>query len=154
MDEELLRVKLNQLAHVLRETEGWLDVPAGAFGRDTKLVRACQRNLQLLVEYASDINGMLVLATGAKPPASYRESFSSAFTIYGVESLSAVDRASLLASVDWRNDLIHEYEPSESNDIFYAKLKEFLVAYRRYAVAIHERFLPSNQDPSSAGEHP
>ena len=58
MQDELLNAKLNQLLHVLTETEEWLRVPAEAFGNDTKLVRACQRNLQLLVEYASDINGV------------------------------------------------------------------------------------------------
>jgi uncharacterized protein YutE (UPF0331/DUF86 family) len=138
MDHDLLDVKLNQLVHVLRETEEWLTVPSSEFGRDTKLVRACQRNLQLLVEYASDINGIFVLELGTKVPGSYRESFAAVFALDVLKGLSALDRMALFASVDWRNDLIHEYEPAESNDVFYARLKEFLAAYRNYAAAIHD----------------
>jgi uncharacterized protein YutE (UPF0331/DUF86 family) len=144
MDHDLLDVKLNQLVHVLRETEGWLTVPSEEFGRDTKLVRACQRNLQLLVEYASDINGILVLELGTKVPGSYRESFAAVFAMDVVTGLSVEDRAALFASVDWRNDLIHEYEPAESNDVFYTRLKEFLTAYRNYAAGIHHRFSPAS----------
>ena len=105
-----------------------------------RLVRACQRNLQLLVEYASDINGILILEFGKKAPGSYRESFTSVFEMDFASALTGTDRAALLASVAWRNDLIHEYEPEESNETFYAKLKEFLVAYRDYAKVIHDRF--------------
>lgn len=56
-------------------------------------------------------------------------------------ALSDPDRTALLGSVDWRNDLIHEYEPKESNEVFYVKLKEFIAAYRNYARLIHHRFL-------------
>ena len=141
MDQHLLDVKLNQLLHVITETEGWIALPVENFSLDTKLIRACQRNLQLLVEYASDINGILILEFGKKPPGSYRESFVAIFAMDVGDALSAIDRASLFASVDWRNDLIHEYEPTESNDEFYKMLKEFLPAYRNYVRAIHRRFV-------------
>ena len=140
MDNRLLEAKLSQLLHILRETEDWLTVSAEAFSRETKLVRACQRNLQLLVEYASDINGILILEFGKKAPGSYRESFTSVFEMDFASTLTGTDRAALLASVDWRNDLIHEYDPEESNETFYVMLKEFLVAYRDYAKVIHDRF--------------
>jgi len=38
-------------------------------------------------------------------------------------ALTRDDREALLASVDWRNELIHEYETHASNEIFYAALK-------------------------------
>ena len=139
MDQQLLETKLNQLLHVISETEEWLAVPSEAFSGDIKLIRACQRNLQLLVEYASDINGILILELGQKAPNSYRESFTMVFTMDFAKELSEDDRVALLASVDWRNNLIHEYEPKESNDVFYQKLKEFLMAYRNYARIAHER---------------
>jgi len=140
MDKQLLEAKLNQLLHILSETEGWISVSPEDFSRDTKLVRACQRNLQLLVEYASDINGILVLESGKKAPGSYKESFTAAFAMDFAAALSEADRFALLASVDWRNDLIHEYEPEESDEVFYGKLKDFLAAYRKYAQAIHAAF--------------
>jgi uncharacterized protein YutE (UPF0331/DUF86 family) len=145
MDQELLGVKLNQLLHILSETENWIAVPLEDFKQDTKVVRASQRNLQLLVEYASDINGLLVLEFGNKAPGSYRESFTEVFAMDIGVTLSLEARAALLASVDWRNELIHEYEPAESHETFYAKLKEFLAAYRSYARAIHDRFGSSAQ---------
>ena len=127
--------------HVISETEGWIVLSVEDFSRDTKLIRACQRNLQLLVEYASDINGILALEFGKKPPGSYRESFAAVFALDVGTALSVTDRAALYASVEWRNDLIHEYEPAESHDEFYARLKEFLPAYRNYARAIYGRFV-------------
>ena len=138
MEKELLEAKLNQLLRILTETEHWLAVPLAEFGRDTKLIRACQRNLQLLVEYASDINGILILEGNQKVPGSYRESFTVVFNMDVASALSRSDREALLASVDWRNELIHEYEPDASNDVFYATLKESLVAYRHYAQAVHQ----------------
>lgn len=140
MDQDLLGVKLNQLLHIVSETEAWTAAPLEDFKRDTKVVRACQRNLQLLVEYASDINGLLILEFANKAPGSYRESFTQVFTMDIGIALSSQTRAALLASVDWRNELIHDYEPAESHETFYAKLKEFLAAYRDYARAIHDGF--------------
>jgi uncharacterized protein YutE (UPF0331/DUF86 family) len=145
MDNQLLDAKLNQLIHILTETEGWLAVSSEAFSKETKLVRACQRNLQLLVEYASDINGILILELGKKAPGSYRESFTAIFDMEFASTLSQADRAALLASVEWRNDLIHECEPEESNEAFYVKLKEFIAAYRTYARLIYSRFSPGLQ---------
>jgi uncharacterized protein YutE (UPF0331/DUF86 family) len=149
MDNRLLEVKLNQLLHVIAETEGWTALPVEDFSRDTKLIRACQRNLPLLVEYASDINGILALEFGTKTPGSYRESFAAVFAMDVGTALSAIDRAALFASVDWRNDLIHEHEPAESHDEFYTKLKEFLPAYRNYARAIHGRFIASDHSAAA-----
>jgi uncharacterized protein YutE (UPF0331/DUF86 family) len=138
MEKELVEAKLNQLLRILGETEGWLAIALADFSRDTKLIRACQRNLQLLVEYASDINGILILDGNQKVPGSYRESFTVVFGMDAASTLSRADRDALLASVDWRNELIHEYEPEASNETFYATLKESLVAYRHYAQAIHQ----------------
>jgi uncharacterized protein YutE (UPF0331/DUF86 family) len=146
MPNELLDAKLNQLLHVLSETDEWLEVPPDAFGKDTKLVRACQRNLQLLVEYAADINGILILERGTQPPRSYRESFTEVFGMPIAAALPAADREALLTSVDWRNELIHEYEPSENNDAFYAKLKDFTRAYREYARVIHAGLGPTTRE--------
>ncbi len=146
MPNVLLNTKLSQLLHILSETGEWLAVPADAFGGNTKLVRACQRNLQLLVEYASDINAVVILDRGDKAPRNYRESFTEVFALPFVSDLSDADRAALLASVDWRNELIHEYEPSESNDAFYEKLKEFIRAYREYARVIHAGFAPGTAE--------
>src|SRR5580693_875526 len=109
MEKELIEAKLNQLLRILNETERWLTVPLVDFSQDTKLVRACQRNLQLLVEYASDINGILILEGNEKVPGSYRESFTLVF---------AMEVASALSRYNWRNELIHEYEPeAEQRDV-------------------------------------
>jgi len=138
MEKELLEAKLNQLLRILRETESWLAIPLADFSKDTKLIRACQRNLQLLVEYASDINGILILEGKQKVPGSYRESFTVVFGMDIASELSRADREALLASVEWRNELIHEYEPEGSHEAFYAILKQSLVAYRNYAQAMHQ----------------
>lgn len=140
MDKQLLEAKLNQLLYILAETEGWLETGAENFGADKKTVRACQRNLQLLVEYASDINGLLVLELGQKAPGSYRESFSAVFEMPFAAKFLDSDKSVLLESVDWRNELIHEYEPKGDDQIFYEKLRQFLEAYRDYAKIVHKNF--------------
>ena len=146
MEKELLEAKLNQLLRILSETERWLAVPLADFSQDTKLIRACQRNLQLLVEYASDINGILILDSNEKVPGSYRESFTLVFGMEIASALSRIDRDALLGSVDWRNELIHEYEPGASHEVFYATFKESLVAYRHYAQAIHQAVARQRDD--------
>ena len=100
MEKELVEAKLNQLLRILTETEHWLAVPLAEFSQDTKLIRACQRNLQLLVEYASDINGILILDDNLKVPGSYRESFAMAFAMDVASDLSRTNREALVASVD------------------------------------------------------
>lgn len=133
MSTQLLAAKLAQLVHITRETEEWLRVSASAFGADTKLIRACQRNLQLLVEYASDINGIVILDLGKKAPESYRQSFLEVFSQPAMAGLGRVMEKRLLDSVKWRNVLIHEYEPEGDHRVFYDSLKKILVAYQRYA---------------------
>lgn len=140
MDKQLLEAKLNQLLYILSETEGWVGAHRESFGQNKMLVRACQRNLQLLVEYASDINGLLVLELGRKTPGSYRESFSEVFGMAFASEFSEGDKAVLLESVDWRNELIHEYEPKGDDAVFYGKLKQFLVAYKSYARIAYKNF--------------
>ena len=80
------------------------------------------RNLQLLVEYASDINGILILDAGREVPTSYRASFTLVFAMNFASVISPGHRQALLTSVEWRNNLVHEYEP-ESHEVFYARLQ-------------------------------
>jgi uncharacterized protein YutE (UPF0331/DUF86 family) len=141
MDKQLLEAKLNQLLYILSETESWINAPAENFGQNKMLVRACQRNLQLLVEYASDINGLLVLELGNKTPGSYRESFSEVFKMAFAADFSETDKTALIESVEWRNELIHEYEPKGSDEVFLNKLKQFLTAYKNYARLAHKNFI-------------
>jgi len=86
-------------------------IPLADFSRDTNLIG----NLQLLVKYASDINGILMLDSNQKVPGSYRQSFTRVFGMDVASVLSRADREALLASVDQRNELIHEYLQSPSH---------------------------------------
>ena len=86
MENELVQAKLNQLLQIPGETGSWLAVPLAEFSRDTKHIRAWQRNLQLLAEYASDINGILILEGDQKVPGSYGESFT---VVFGMDVTSA-----------------------------------------------------------------
>jgi hypothetical protein len=56
-DGKRARGSKTELLPIFGETERWLAVPLADFSRDTKLIGACQGNLELLVKYASDING-------------------------------------------------------------------------------------------------
>ena len=90
--------------------------------------RGVERLLQLLVEVASDINGMLLSEMGERPPSSYYDSFIRV----GRSGLFNEKMAkNLAATAGLRNRLVHEY--GEYKDIIvYKNIKLFLQLYSLY----------------------
>jgi len=108
------------------------DVNFNQYQKNVLVRRGVERLLQLLVEVASDINGMLLSEMGERPPSSYYDSFIRV----GRSGLFSEKMAKKLASTaGLRNRLVHEY--GEYKDIIvYRNIGLFLRLYSLYIGAI------------------
>lgn len=133
MSKEIILKKIEQLKALLAELEALVAKPAADFIKDTVVIRAAERDFQLLVELASDINTTLLVDKTGKTPDTYRQSFSD------IGKLGVIDKemtAAMVASAKLRNILVHEYDFEEDYERFYASAKQILPAYHGYIAAI------------------
>ncbi len=129
MADELILKKLEQMKELMQGLDSLLRVSADVFVRDLVSVRAAERNFQLLVDLASDINAQILLQRGRKTPDTYKQSFVD-LQKEGVLDDSIV--GDLILSAKVRNILVHEYDFEEDYTKFYLASKEILPAYQKY----------------------
>ncbi|GEM_PF-878747 len=135
MGSELIFKKLEQITQVLNELERLLDIPLEEFVRDLTAVRAAERNFQLAVDLASDVNAQILMERGGKTPDTYRESFA-ALEKTGILSGDLARR--LMESAKVGNILVHEYDFEEDYEKFYHAAQASIPAYREYGKIIYE----------------
>lgn len=124
---------------LLVELKELLGIPFSEFKSTFKNIRSAERDFQLVIELASDINAQIIADLGAQTPDTYKESFKR------MAELKILDEASLpsfIKSSVLRNILIHEYDFDEDNFIFYKSAKEFMPLYEKYINSI-QRYLAS-----------
>ena len=135
MSNDLIQKKLEQIKVLLQELKGLLDLPFSEFKNKFTNVRSAERNFQLIVELASDVNAHTIAMLGAETPDTYRESFKR------MVSLKILDEKSLpdfIKSSNLRNILTHEYDFDEDNFIFYKSAKIFIPLYEQYIQSIRK----------------
>ena len=135
MGHELIFKKLDQITEILNEWERLLRVPLEEFVRDLTAVRAAERNFQLAVDLASDINTQILIGRGDKTPDTCRESFT-ALEKAGVLPHDLTRR--LIESAKVRNILVHEYDFEDDYEKFYHAAGAGIPAYREYGKTIYE----------------
>ncbi len=134
MGNEIIEKKVEQIHSLLKEITEWTSVEYQVFDQTVTLIRSCERNLELMVELASDINAALVLQKQGKTPDSYKDSFQWLVKM-GIITESLCIK--LIDSVKLRNGLVHEYEFELNNRKFYDSIKnDFLPAYAEYLKAM------------------
>lgn len=135
MLNDIIQKKLEQMSGLLKELQELLGVPFSEFKKEFRNVRSAERNFQLIIELASDINAQIVTDLGVQTPDTYKESFKKMveLKILDEKSLPAFIRSSNL-----RNILIHEYDFDEDNFIFYKSAKEFIPLYEEYIRSIQK----------------
>lgn len=130
MGKEIIEKKAEQIHALLKEVAEWTAVDFGTFDQTVTLVRSCERNLELLVELASDINNAIVLEKKEKIPDTYKDSF------LWLKKLGVLEEelcSKLIDSVKLRNGLVHEYDFELDNRRFYNSLRnDFIPAYTEY----------------------
>ncbi len=133
MSKELILKKAEQLKELLAELARLVADEQEHFIADLKTIRAAERNFELIVEIASDINTQMLVDAGKKTPDSYKESFTE-LQKDGVLSAALAKR--LVSTAKLRNILIHEYDFDEDYIEFYDEAKKAIPAYQEYMSAI------------------
>lgn len=137
MSKELILKKIEQLKELLVELGELLETPLEQFAVDLKTIRAAERNFELIVEVASDINTQLILDSGKKTPDTYKESF---IALKREKILSDDLTSQLVTTAKLRNVLIHEYDFEEDYKLFYQEAKKALPAYKDYIRSVLTNF--------------
>jgi uncharacterized protein YutE (UPF0331/DUF86 family) len=135
MLNDIIQKKLEQMSLLLKELQELLEIPFSEFKSSFKNIRSAERNFQLIIELASDINAQIVTDLGAQTPDTYKESFKK------MAELKILDEKSLpdfIKSSNLRNILTHEYDFDEDNFIFYKSAKIFVPLYEQYIRSIEK----------------
>ena len=147
MSKEFIYKKLDQLLVLLGELQEILILPFSEFKGKFTNIRTAERNFQLIIELASDINTHILIEKNMGVPDTYRESFSK---MQKLGIFSDILNKELVKSANQRNILVHEYDFDEDNFIFYNSAKEFLPIYNEYIDAIR-KYLNNPEDYSKPG---
>lgn len=133
MSKELILKKIEQMKTFLQELARLLERPLSEFIADLTAIRAAERNFQLIVDLASDINTQLLLDAKQETPDTYKQSFLNLTKINAVDSAFAQEIA---LSASLRNILVHEYDFEEDYKKFYQSATSFLPLYQQYISSI------------------
>ncbi len=117
------------MSGLLEELQEILGVSFTEFKSAFRNVRSAERNFQLVIELASDINAQIIADMKVQIPDTYKESFRKMAELKILEEKSLPD---FLRSSNLRNILTHEYDFDEDNFIFYKSAKDFIPLYENY----------------------
>ncbi len=129
MSKEVLLKKIDQIGELLNELDELLTKPLGEFIENFVYVRAAERNFQLIVDMASDINTHVLVMNGKRTPDSYKQSFSD---LAKINLLYHELITKLVMTAKLRNILVHEYDFEEDYTKFYSAAKDSIPVYREY----------------------
>ena len=141
MSHDLIIKKLEQIKILLTELKSLLALSFSDFKNAFTNIRSAERNFQLIIELASDINAHVIAEMGVETPDTYRDSFKKMgqLKILREESLPNYIKSSNLINI-----LIHEYDFDEDNFIFYNSAKEFIPLYDEYIESIRTYLISKN----------
>ncbi|MCR4328558.1 MAG: DUF86 domain-containing protein [Patescibacteria group bacterium] len=132
LDKILVKKKLANLGKYLNELEPILKLSYEEFVKNYREIRTAERDFQLIVDAAVDINVHLLLNSGQQPPEKNYESFI-ALEKTGV--LSETQAKGIAPSAGLRNRLVHEYDEINP-EILHRSLKKFVKSYKEYGMLI------------------
>ena len=127
-----IRTRLADLGRYLDELEPLRDITLEEYEDDAIRRHAIERLMELIIECAIDINGLIITGGGDRPPGDYRSSFLELATI-GV--VSPEFASSLAPMARLRNTLAHEYEVMNDEEI-HANIPLVLNLFSRYIAEI------------------
>ncbi|MBI4565776.1 MAG: DUF86 domain-containing protein [Planctomycetes bacterium] len=136
LDRNLIRQKIKRILQCLEELAPVARARFRDFEADARHFRLTERDIQLVVDTAVDINNHLLQAAGKAPPDTYYETFMMLNTI-GI--LSRRQAQALAATAGLRNRIVHEYETVDLR-IMHGALSGFISKYRVYCELISRRW--------------
>ncbi len=127
-DEDLIKRKVENILSYLEELKPLAVLSYDDFVGDVRNVRTAERDLQLIVDAAVDVNNHIIMARGAVPPKDYFESFIKLADL----KIFPRDFAEKIAqSTGLRNRLVHAYESIDVPMLF-EDLSDDMKDYQRY----------------------
>ncbi len=133
LDRPAIERKITVMADYLDELRQIGAASFQEFRSDFRIKRTTERLIQLIVECATDINGLLIIGLGHTPPSDYYSSFVEVGRL-GVLSPDFAD--SLAPTTAIRNRLIHEYDTIDER-LVYASVQPIIEAFTRYVQQVH-----------------
>ncbi|HEY4480064.1 MAG TPA: DUF86 domain-containing protein [Candidatus Paceibacterota bacterium] len=133
MSRDLILKKLEQMKILLSELGTLVELPYEEFKNSFTNIRSAERNFQLIIELASDINTHIIAESGKETPDTYRQSFKQMASLKILKENALPD---FTKSSNLRNILVHEYDFDEDNFIFYKSAKKFIPLYEDYMDSI------------------
>ncbi|MDP3989076.1 MAG: DUF86 domain-containing protein [bacterium] len=133
MDIHITERKLDHMRSFVQNLREYTEVPVEEFHDATIAARAAEREFQLFVDNAIDINTMLIRDSGKPIPDTYYKTFIELGTI----GVLAHDTATQLANcARMRNILVHEYDIEVDVSKFYRSVHKFIPLFEHYLQTI------------------
>ncbi len=133
MNFEIVEKKIEQIKVLLKEIEGLLSKPFSLDGFGMIIIRAAERDFQLIVDTASDINTIILGDKTGKIPETYRESFSH---LADIKIFPETVLQRLIQGARLRNVLVHDYDFDEDFKRFYDSAKVLVPFFNEYVKGI------------------
>lgn len=132
LDKDLIKQKIDQLLRYLEEISPILKLPYQRVYRDLYRLRTVERNIQLIVDTAVDINTHILLEVTGKVPDKNVESF---LMLGGFGMFPPRFLRELAQSAGFRNRIVHEYERTDPY-ILFRSAQKFHRLYFKYCDGI------------------
>jgi len=129
LDKDLVRRKLAFLHEHLGELEQLAQLSLAEYTSDFVRRHAAEKVAELIVEYAIDINRIIVEAAQVSPP---QTSYNTFLEMERLGILPSDLTPRLASATGLRNRLIHRYEEVDPQAVYYSLLP-LLRNYREYA---------------------
>lgn len=141
LNEHGIYSRLADLREYLSELELMRELSFEGYESDLLRRRAIERILKLIIECAIDINDLLIVGSGRRPPKNYRASFLQLGDI-GVVGADFSEQLAAMARL--RNALAHEYESMSDREI-HPNIITVLELFSRYVKEV-TRYLVTSQE--------
>jgi len=141
LDKDLVRRKLGFLYEHLKELEPLTQLSLAEYTSDFIRRHAAEKVAELIVEYAIDINRIVVESVQASPP---QTSYNTFLEMERLGIIPADLTPRLASTTGLRNRLVHRYDEIDHKAVYYS-LAPLLRHYRQYAKLI-EAYLDRAMD--------
>lgn len=128
LDKKLVHKKLEAMRLYMEEIKPILVQSFANVYKNYRDLRALERDFQLIVDAAVDINMHIILENGKPPP---ETNFHSFLILGELHVLSGELAKGLAPSAGLRNKLVHEYEKIDPY-ILFRSVQKFYKLYQQY----------------------
>ena len=128
LDKDFVRKKLSALHKHLKELEPLTQMTLAEYKADYVRRHAAEKVVELIVEYALDMNRAILEADRAEPPQTSYNTFLETERL-GIIPPELTPR--LASTTGLRNRLVHRYDEIDNKAVYYS-LQPLLRHYRQY----------------------